>query len=425
MTTPASPYIIDDREKGKFRVNRQTMVDPAILELERARIFDRCWLYVGHESELADLHDYKARSVGGRPLIFTRSEDGQIRVFINSCTHRGAILCRDKAGNSRFLKCFYHAWTFNTKGELIALPDEDAYGACFDRSEVGLVAPPRVEQYRGFWFVNYDHDAIDLETYLADAKDFIDLFADQGLDDGMEILGGTHEYSMRANWKLLVENSYDGYHALPTHQRYFEMLKASGADMGARGSTLSVSGARELGYGHGTVFGVGSLGRDLPEGGARAADAERRAEYRRRYGDERAERMAGSRNVIIFPNLVLIDLVMGMTVRTFEPVTPDYLRVTAWQLAPKNEDATLRRARLDNFLTFWGPGGLATPDDVEALECCQQGFLGAKELGWSDVSRGMTKERPGSTDELQMRTFWRRYNEIMSGEPMTFEHRGM
>jgi p-cumate 2,3-dioxygenase subunit alpha len=91
--------IDDNRERGVFRVHRRAMVDPAVLDAEWGKIFDRCWLYVGHESELSAPHDFKARTVGRRPLIFTRREDGGVSVFINSCTHRGALLCRAKSGN--------------------------------------------------------------------------------------------------------------------------------------------------------------------------------------------------------------------------------------------------------------------------------------------------------------------------------------
>jgi p-cumate 2,3-dioxygenase subunit alpha len=419
--------IDDNRERGVFRVHRRAMVDPAVLDAEWGKIFDRCWLYVGHESELSAPHDFKARTVGRRPLIFTRREDGGVSVFINSCTHRGALLCRAKSGNGRFLKCFYHAWTFDTSGQLVALPDEASYGSGFDRSRLALASPPRVESYRGFWFVNFDADAVDLRTYLGDAAEVIDLFCDQGLDDGIEVLEGTHDYSMRANWKLLVENSFDGYHALPTHQRYLEMVQASRVDLSARfrpaadGSQTSF--ATELGNGHAMVSGTSSLGRELT-GRAKDIDDARRVIYAERFGAEKARRMAGTRNLLIFPNLVLIDLVMGMVVRTFEPVTPDSLRVTAWQLAPRNEDAELHRIRLDNFLTFWGPGGFATPDDVEALECCQKGYAGVAELPWSDVSRGMSKQHPNAMDETQMRSFWRRWNELLHGVPMTYEHRG-
>ena len=278
-----SPYVIDDREKGRFRVNRRVMVDPDVLELERGGSSTAA----GSTSATtprwpSPMTSGPARWVGG-PLIFTRNADGHVQVFINSCPHRGALLCREKAGHGRFLRCFYHAWTFDTSGKLVALPDEEAYGPCFDREELGLAAPPRVESYRGFWWVNYDPDMVDLATYLGDAAPILDLFVDQGLDDGLEILGGTHEYSMRANWKLLVENSFDGYHAMPTHQRYMEMVQASGVDLSNRfapapdGSPRSW--ARELGGGHGMVGGTAGLGRDL-HGRAAEIDAQRRARYR-------------------------------------------------------------------------------------------------------------------------------------------------
>jgi hypothetical protein len=54
------------------------------------------------------------------------------------------------------------------------------------------------------------------------------------------------------------------------------------------------------------------------------------------------------------------------------------------------EDSALR---LDCLLTFLGPGGFATPDDVEMLESCQRGFVN-REVEWSDLLRGMKSERP-------------------------------
>jgi hypothetical protein len=61
--------VIDDRERGLFRVNRRVFTDPEILERERREVFDRSWLYAGHESEIANPGDFVARRVGGRPLI--------------------------------------------------------------------------------------------------------------------------------------------------------------------------------------------------------------------------------------------------------------------------------------------------------------------------------------------------------------------
>jgi p-cumate 2,3-dioxygenase subunit alpha len=123
---------------------------------------------------------------------------------------------------------------------------------------------------------------------------------------------------------------------------------------------------------------------------------------------------------VIFPNLVINDI-MAITIRTFYPVSPDYMEVNAWALAPIDESAEDSALRLDNFLTFLGPGGFATPDDVEMLESCQRGFVN-REVEWSDLSRGMKREQPLATDDLQLRTFWRRWNQLMT-EPAALRGR--
>jgi benzoate/toluate 1,2-dioxygenase alpha subunit len=414
-----SEYVIDDRDMPRFQVNRQAMVDPAVLAQERELIFDKSWLYIGHETELAKPNDFKTRSVAGRPMIFARDAKGQIRVWVNSCPHRGALLCREPKGNARFLTCFYHGWSFSTGGGLISIPGADAYSEKFQRPN--LAAPPRVDSYRGFVFVSFDPDIVDLSTYLAGAAEYLDLVADQS-EVGMEVLNGSHEYSVKANWKLLVENSFDGYHALSTHQRYFEMVVAARGEINA--AAIGNSVGIDLGNGHAVIAGgpaTGAIfGRPL-SGQGETERAQRFQRFRESYGNAWVDRMSGSRNMVIFPNLVVIDLVMGTLVRKIDPITPDYLEVTAWHLAPPEEGDELHRQRLDNFLTFWGPGGLASPDDVEALETCQRSYAAAKELAWSDISRGMNRAVPLGSDEIQMRTWWRRWNELVTGERLPAE----
>jgi hypothetical protein len=83
-------------------------------------------------------------------------------------------------------------------------------------------------------------------------------------------------------------------------------------------------------------------------------------------------------------------------------------------LAPADQSAAERRAMLDQCLMFFGPGGMATPDDVDILESVQRGLRAWREAPWSDISKGLTKDAPDSRDELQMRTFWRRYEAMMA-----------
>src|SRR5207237_9315220 len=114
--------VIDDGQAGVFRVHRSAMTAPEILALERERIFDRCWLYVGHESEIPGPGDYRRRTVANRSVIFARGSDGVIRTLLNTCMHRGARVCRQDEGNARTFQCFYHAWTFDNRGELVGVP---------------------------------------------------------------------------------------------------------------------------------------------------------------------------------------------------------------------------------------------------------------------------------------------------------------
>jgi p-cumate 2,3-dioxygenase subunit alpha len=411
-----SEYVIDDRDIPCFKVNREALVSPEVFESERTLIFDKSWLYVGHDTELRKPNDFKTRNVAGRPVIFTRDSKGKIRVWINSCPHRGAMLCRESQGNGRFITCFYHGWTFSNAGKLVSIPGEDSYSAAFERPQLGQ--PPKVDSYRGFVFVSFDPDIVDLPTYLGDAREYLDLIADQS-PQGLEVLDGSHEYSVRANWKLLVENSYDGYHAVSTHQRYFEMVLAARGSIDA--SALGDSRGIPLGRGHGVSAGApateGLFGRPISP--AAAAEKETHLDHLRElYGRGWVDRMRGARNLVIFPNLVVIDLVMGVLIRKIDPIAPDYLEVTAWELAPPEEGSELRRQRLDNFLTFWGPGGLASPDDVEALETCQRSFAARNEVRWSDISRGMNKPIASASDELQMRTWWRQWNTLITGEEL-------
>src|SRR5258708_35964334 len=97
----ARELIIDDRLGGIFRVNRRVFTDPEILEEERREVFDRSWLYAGLESEIANSGDFVTRKVGGRPVILVRDGDGAARAFLNTCPHRGNIVCRERAGSTR------------------------------------------------------------------------------------------------------------------------------------------------------------------------------------------------------------------------------------------------------------------------------------------------------------------------------------
>ncbi len=420
-------YVIEDHEKLTFSVSREALVSPEVLERERRAVFDTCWIYVGHGSEVPGPGDFRSRDIAGRPVIFCRDHEGQVRCLLNSCRHRGALVCVAREGNQRYFTCPYHGWTYGGDGALVTVPGEDAYGPSFAKSERGLVAPPRLDSYRDFYFVNFARDAPPLSEYLAGAKEYIDLVTEQSPSGRLQVISGTQEYDIRANWKLLVENSVDDYHLTTTHTTWLNYMRSAGVTIRPDregGLLLPTKGAgKDLGNGHLTTDNINFRGRpgaawiSIYGEDAKSDIAAMREELVQRLGAARAARVADTnRNLVVFPNLVINDG-SSVTIRAFFPTAPDHMHVTAWALGPVEETPAQRARRLDAFLTFYGPGGFATPDDVAALELVQQGYRTWREVRFNDLSRGMAKDTGDqlNPDEGHIRVFWRRWSELMEG----------
>jgi p-cumate 2,3-dioxygenase alpha subunit len=146
----------------------------------------------------------------------------------------------------------------------------------------------------------------------------------------------------------------------------------------------------------------------------------KRAMLVRKFGQERADYIAETqKNLVIFPNLVINDI-LSTTVRYIEPESPNFMRVTAWAMGPSEESPELRAMRLDNFVSFLGPAGFGSPDDIEMLEICQTASEHAP-VEWSEMSKGMnwTDDPRNGTgapdDELQMQAYWKQWDLVMRG----------
>ena len=422
-------WIEEDRDETTFRVHRSAFRSQTVFEAEMRAVWGHQWLYLAHETEIPELGDYRTRTLGGRDLLLVRDEEGEIRVYFNSCPHRGTVLARQSEGNARYFKCFYHAWSFSNTGRLVSLPDEGAYppGEAF-RARSGLRSVPLVENFRGFIFVCFDAAAAPLEDHLGAAADYIAMVADHS-GAGMEVLPGTQRYSVRGNWKLAVENAMDGYHFGPTHATFVAWLHETGFATTDEGGKAVV-----LGGGHSVLVQSGHSGRVGLQWEPRFGEDERsrteanRQELYARVGEQRGRRIAEtSRILYVFPNLLLFDI-EALSIRQLEPVSPGRTDVRAWELAPVQESPAARELRLKMLVSFVGPGGLATPDDIEAYEAIQRGVeatAGDERPGvdWNDISRGLADEISGlphddelggtvsrSIDESAIRSFWRQWD---------------
>ena len=394
----------ENAEAGIFRFSPKVYCDPDLFRDEQKRIFDRCWLYAGHESELVKPGDFLTRRVGGRPLLMVRGADNRIRLFHNACRHRGAMVCRERGGNAKHFTCFYHYWTYDNDGKLSGVPDVGSYGPGFDQSTMGLY-PVRFESYRGWIFVCFDRNSVGLVEYLAEARDLLDMILDQD-EEGSIILPGAHEYSMRANWKMLMENTVDIYHLNSTHSRFMRDYLPNVLGLKTPDPRTANDGAtspRGLGNGHAVIEYKKFSG---------VADEAKRKAWQAKFGVERANRMLDyTRTLVLFPNTLFIE--QRRVIRTTFPTAHDQTEITGYPLMPAVDDPETRKQRLDIYLSVLGPAGFATPDDNEVMELIQKNCAGLPDDAMIDCSRGMTSANPKPQDEAQMRAFWRQWREII------------
>jgi benzoate/toluate 1,2-dioxygenase alpha subunit len=400
------------------RVHRRLYTDPGLFELEMERIFERTWVFVGHESEVPEPGDYKTTLLGRQPVILSRHSDGQVYVLLNRCMHRGAVVCRAERGNSGVFRCMYHGWLYNTRGDLVAVPYPGGYGADFDPAEWGLRRAPRVAAYRGFVFASLAPDGEGLEEYLGRARHYIDLVVDAAPDGTIAVRSGATRYTYPANWKLQLENLLDGYHPNFTHQIAFEIAERRRGSSGRRANSEgSGATARTFGRGHGVLhYGA------VPRGYARTdpeAEAYRRA-LRERLGPERAEEvLAADVQLLVFPNLFFQPARQHF--RVVRPLAVDRTEVLAYPytLGGAPEGYNRRQVRA---LAWWAsPAAFGQPDDLEAFVRCQQG-LQVTSAEWVLFSRGLHRERitpegevvGDVTDEVPQRGIYREWKRLMA-----------
>jgi phenylpropionate dioxygenase-like ring-hydroxylating dioxygenase large terminal subunit len=192
-------------------LERRYYVDPAIYEAELDKIWLPSWRYFAHAAELPNRGDFVTRELLGESVIVVRQDDDAVQAYLNVCRHRGAQLCRERAGNRRTLSCPYHAWTWHLDGTLIARSAMEAEED-FSAEEFPLWKV-HTEVWRGLIFVCLGETApapigAELDRTIPDA--------DRIRFDRIKPIA-VREYLHRANWKLGVENFSECYHCDPVH----------------------------------------------------------------------------------------------------------------------------------------------------------------------------------------------------------------
>jgi choline monooxygenase len=195
--------------------------DPAVLELERERIFRRSWQYIGHLGDVPEAASFFATTVGDVPVVVVRDREDEVRAFLNVCRHRGSLVC-EGSGRRETLQCPYHAWTYGLDGRLVTAPRAKREGG-IDEPSLGLV-PLRLETWGPLLFVNPDRDAAPLEEFLDGLPERI---ADAGIDLNALRFLQRSESELDCNWKVSAENFLECYHCPTAHPGFSAVMNVS------------------------------------------------------------------------------------------------------------------------------------------------------------------------------------------------------
>jgi phenylpropionate dioxygenase-like ring-hydroxylating dioxygenase large terminal subunit len=416
--------------------------NPEIYALELRRIFARCWVYIGHESEIPNPGDYAVRTIGEDPFIFLRDDDGVVRVLLNSCRHRGAQICRAEMGNRREFVCPFHGWTYKNNGQLIGVPARSQGYRVLNTADWGLFPAPHIASYCGLVFANLDPDAVPFEQYLGKYRWYLDIQFKLS-KGGMEVIGEPHRWLVDANWKQGAENFCgDSSHTQATHKSAMEVGIVRDAAAGAPGKAFGLHvhecdghaiSIRQVRRGESAFW-------DYPEEVTRhfAPGALNETQFD-------LARRALVHNGTVFPNFSFLHFGLTdspdkppagyLSLRVWQPRGPGRMEIWNWILAPKEASKAYKRRAYQVGMSSFGPSGSFEQDDVAVwsgtarsagmvfaemnnLKCNYQMGLGAM----GDVAPladwpGPGHAVPSNAGEGGLRTFHRNWYGKMTAPP--------
>lgn len=207
--------------------------DPGIYRREIERIFRRVPICLGHADQLREPGSLIARDLFGLPLLMVRDRQGEIRVLLNVCRHRGARLIAGEETVCRrtTLTCPYHAWTYELNGNLRGVPGAEGFPT-LDKSTRGLRQLPSVVRHGLIWaLMDTAGGTLDVPGFLGEIDEDLAAF-----NLGSHVFFRQHARRRATNWKLVMDAFQEVYHIKRLHSRtiapFFVDAKSAGEGVG-------------------------------------------------------------------------------------------------------------------------------------------------------------------------------------------------
>ena len=186
-------------------------VDQDTFEEERTSVLFANWSAIGFGKDVPTEGDANPVDFLGMPLLIVRDHSGDVRVYQNTCRHRGMILVQEKGNIRGTIRCPYHSWCYGLDGRLRSTPHVGGPGnnvhEDIKRDTLGLIEIPSYT-FMDVVFVNVSGTAAPFEEVHEK------LIKHWGEFNRPLYSKGDSEFTLKVktNWKLAVENYCESYH---------------------------------------------------------------------------------------------------------------------------------------------------------------------------------------------------------------------
>lgn len=187
--------------------------DKGIAAREWEHFFQKHPQLLGLSADLPEPGSFFTNNDLGKPILCTRDMEGTFRAFLNVCRHRGAVVETEARGRKKLFSCPFHAWSYSSNGDLVAVPKEDHFGSV-DRTCNSLVALPAVEKYGMLWVSPQQGETFDVDDLLG--KELAEELA--SWDFGSCTRHSATTYPHACNWKLANDTYGETYHFSALHK---------------------------------------------------------------------------------------------------------------------------------------------------------------------------------------------------------------
>ncbi len=225
MAIEEASWSVEDQEAG-YALPARFFYDAEVFEQEKAKIFFKSWHLVAHVNEVREPGSFVTQEIFEQSVLVVAGRDGVVRAFHNVCQHRGNRLVESRRGKVSMLTCGYHAWTYSLDGCLRGASYTQGVPG-FNKATHGL-KPIQVAVFASFVFINLDPAAKPISEMTLGAEAEVRRFIPDL--DRLTLIEEV-DVPVAANWKVIQENSIEGYHfdqSGPAHKQLVQLIDFAG-----------------------------------------------------------------------------------------------------------------------------------------------------------------------------------------------------